>query len=201
MQTRRILTDGSREREWVRRIVGGNIEAFRTLVVDYHPLAYSLAYRVLNDAEDAEEVVQDAFVKIHCALEGFRGESSLKTWILRIVLRLSLNRRRDRSRTAWRRLGLHRGGEAGDEDGELGLAAPGPDPEGLLIAKETRSRVLAAVESLSPPLREVVVLSTLEDLTYDEIARILRVPVGTVSSRLHAARRKLVDVLQREDLI
>lgn len=201
MQTRRAVTDGSREREWVRRIVSGNVEAFRRLVADYHPLAYSLAYRVLDDAEDAEEVVQDAFLKIHRALDGFRGESSLKTWILRIVLRLSLNRRRDRSRSAWHRLGLHRLGDTGDEDGDPGVAAPGPDPEGQLIAKETRSRILAAVDDLSPPLREVVVLSTVENLTYDEIGRILRVPVGTVSSRLHAARRKLVDALRREDLI
>ena len=99
------------EDERIGRIVAGDGSAFAELVREFHPLAYGLAHRVLLDPEDAEEVVQDAFVKIHAALTSFRGHSSLKTWILRIVLRLSLNRRRDRSRSNWYRLGLHRGSD------------------------------------------------------------------------------------------
>lgn len=198
MRDRRLRIDNPEEAEQVRRIVEGSQQAFRALVTEYYALAYSLAYRVLGDAGDAEEVVQDAFVRVHAAMPSFRGEASLKTWILRIVHRLSLNRRRDRSRTAWHRLGLSRGG---DPDQAPPVPSNEPDPETRLISSQTKERVMEAVEQLSTPLRDVVVLSSLGELTYDEIARVLGVPIGTVSSRLHAARRQLADALARQDLI
>jgi len=198
MKERRLHIENSAEAERIRRIVGGSEEAFRSLVAEYHALAYSLAYRVLGDAGDAEEVAQDAFVRVHGAMASFRGEASLKTWILRIVHRLSLNRRRDRSRTAWHRLGLARNCDVNQVPP---MPSGEPDPEARLISRQTRAQVMKAVDGLSPPLREVVVLSSLGELTYEEIARVLGVPVGTVSSRLHAARRQLADKLARQDLI
>ena len=198
MGERPLYIERSDEADRVRRIVGGSEEAFRALVIEYHALAYSLAYRVLGDAGDAEEVAQDAFVRVHAAMASFRGEASLKTWILRIVHRLSLNRRRDRARTAWHRLGLAR---SHDVDQAPPVPSTEPDPEARLISRQTRTQVMAAVDGLSAPLRDVVVLSSLGELTYEEIARVLGVPVGTVSSRLHAARRQLSDKLARQDLI
>lgn len=198
MRDRRLRIESSDEAERVRRIVQGSAEAFRALVAEYYALAYSLAYRVLGDAADAEEVVQDAFVRVHGAMASFRGEASLKTWILRIVQRLSLNRRRDRARTAWHRLGLAR---SCDVDQVPPVPSTEPDPEARLISRQTREQVMAVVNGLSTPLRDVVVLSSLGELTYEEIARVLGVPVGTVSSRLHAARRRLADELARRDLI
>lgn len=200
MERHRFRIEGSREQERVRRIVEGSAEAFRGLVTEYYPLAYGLAYGVLHDAGDAEEVVQDAFLRTHRAVARFRGDASLKTWILRVVYRLSLNRRRDRSRSAWHRLGLDRRDEAGDRAAAQ-LAAREPDPEAHAISRQTRELVLEAIAELSEPLRDALVLSTLEGLTYEEIARILQVPAGTVSSRLHAARQQLVDRLARHDLI
>jgi len=197
----RISLLSTQDQELVDRIVEGSEGAFRSLVVQYHPLAHSLAYRVLDDRQDAEEVVQDAFVKIHHALDRFRGESSLKTWILRIVLRLSLNRRRDRGRNAWRRLGLHHRPQQLDGEQDLPVASGAPNPEARFIAAETRGFVLRAIDQLSAPLREVLILNSLEDLGYDEIARILEIPVGTVGSRIHAARRKLVVMLRQYDLV
>ena len=192
----------SAESDCVRRIVQGSDEAFRALVAEYHPLAYSLAYKVLGDRQDAEEVVQDAFVKIYHALGRFRGESSLKTWILRIVMRLSLNRRRDRARSAWHRLGLHRRGEEELDDLSVPLAATRPrNPESECVSAETRRLVLGLLEELPPALREALILSSFEELSYDEIARVLEVPVGTVSSRIHSAREKLSQKLADRDLL
>lgn len=191
-----------REQERIRRILTGDQEAFRALVREYHSLAYDLAYGMLDDPQDAEEVVQDAFVKIHQALDGFRGEASLKTWILRIVMRLSLNRRRDRARSAWNRLGLHRAGRAAAGEEPPEPATPGiQTPEAHYISGETRSQILALVDQLPQPLRQVLVLSSLEELSYEEIARILDLPLGTVSSRLHSARKKLLRVLQQRGLL
>lgn len=186
------------EEERVQSILEGDDQAFRQLITEYHPLAYGLAYRALGDREDAEEVVQDAFVKIHGALGGFRGESSLKTWILRIVWRLSLNRRRDRARSPWRRLGLHRTDE---EAGERLSAAPGEGPEARLLTRERQRLVREQIDQLPAPLREVLILHGFEQLGYEEISRVLEIPVGTVSSRIHGARRRLAAALERRGLV
>jgi RNA polymerase sigma-70 factor (ECF subfamily) len=178
----------------VDNILSGGDEAFRDLVVEYHPLAFALAYRSLGDPQDAEEVVQDAFVKIHGALDGFRGDASLKTWILRIVWRLSLNRRRDRARSAWRRLGLHQSAENAD----MRLAGSVTEsPEARLLSREASRLVRKLVDDLPPALREVLILNNFEELGYEEIARIIDIPVGTVSSRIYAARRKLASRLRK----
>ena len=191
--------DQARQDQRIGRIVAGDREAFRALVCEYHPLAYSLAFKTLNNRQDAEEVVQDAFVKIYHALDGFRGEASLKTWILRIVLRLSLNRRRDRARTAWHRLGLNRRNPEPEE--EPGDAVPiFETPESLCISRENQRRLRQMVDELPEPLRQVLVLNSFDDLSYEEIARILDIPLGTVSSRIYSARKKLLKRLEHSDL-
>lgn len=187
----------TKDAKCLQQAIAGDVQAFRDLVVQYHPLVYSLAYKILDDPQDAEEVVQDAFVKIYNALEGFRGEASLKTWIARIVLRLSLNRRRNRSRSAWHRLGLNL-----QSDPDQDHPAPTTQtPEAHYISLETRQRVCQFVDELPEPLRQVVVLNSFEELSYEEIAQILGIPVGTVSSRLYSARKKLLRRLRRQDLI
>jgi len=186
------------EAERIRRAADGDLQAFRDLVVHYHPLAYSMAYKVLGDPQDAEEVVQDAFVKIHRTLSGFRGEASCKTWISRIVLRLSLNRRRDRSRSSWHRLGLH--GYQNPDHAQPPISAE-QTPEIQCIAQQTHQRIRELVDELPEQLRQVVVLNSFEDLSYEEIAQILEIPLGTVGSRLHSARKKLLGRLRRLDLI
>ena len=107
MSNRRLSLLNSEESERIARVVEGDLRAFNELVDQHYRMAYSLAYKVLNNEDDAREITQDAFVRMHSALDGFRGDASIKTWIMRIVMRLSLNRRRDRSRSSWRRLGLH----------------------------------------------------------------------------------------------
>ncbi|MEE2658115.1 MAG: sigma-70 family RNA polymerase sigma factor [Candidatus Latescibacterota bacterium] len=181
----------------ISRLLDGDDSAFQQLVVEYHPLAYSLAFRVLSDRLDAEEVAQDAFVKIHTALAGFRGEASLKTWILRIVLRLSLNRRRNRSRTSWHRLGL------GSGDGETTdmAARPSETPEAECISKDIHRIVRKQIDALPVSLRDVIILNSFEELGYEEIARVLEIPVGTVCSRIHTARRRLVSAFRQLELL
>lgn len=204
---RPLEVHSARERERIRRIVGGDAEAFHSLVREYHALAYSVAFKVLHNGQDAEEVVQDAFIKIHRALDGFRGQGSLKAWIVRIVLRLSLNRRRDRSRSSWYRLGLHFRDGDGETEPVLDAAAldaaahDARDPETLCLSREARQLLLGLVDELPESLREVLVLNSFEELSYQEIARILRIPLGTVSSRLSTARAKLRKKLEQHDLL
>ena len=194
----KLLSSGENQR--IRRIVDGDERAFQSLIRDYYPLAYNLACKMLNNRQDAEEVVQDAFVKIRDALDSFRGDASLKTWILRIVMRLSLNRRRDRARSSWNRMGLHKAVGVGEEE-----AVDSPrvqhSPEAELISRETGRRVLALIDELPEPLRQALVLNSIDELSYEEIGRILRIPLGTVSSRIYAGRKKLAKKLREHDLL
>lgn len=187
------------ERERIRLIVGGDVAEFGALVREYYSLAYELAYKMLGDAQDAEEVVQDAFVKIYQALNSFRGEASLKTWILRIAMRLSLNRRRDRARSAWHRLGLHRRGIESERRSEPSLPV-NQNPEAEYISRETRQQVRQLIDQLPDPLRQVLILNTFEELSYEEIARILDIPLGTVSSRIYCARKRLLEAFRHQGL-
>ena len=193
----KLLSSGENQR--IQRIVDGDELAFQSLIRDYYPLAYNLACKMLNNRQDAEEVVQDAFVKIREALDSFRGDASLKTWILRIVMRLSLNRRRDRSRSSWNRMGLHKAAAVGEEEAEDSPRVQSPEAE--LISRETGRRVLALIDELPEPLRQALVLNSIDALSYEEIGRILRIPLGTVSSRIYAARNKLAKKLQEHDLL
>jgi RNA polymerase sigma-70 factor (ECF subfamily) len=197
MELQSMLKLHEEDNRRINAILTGDTAAFQALVQDYHPLAYSLAYRVLNHHQDVEEIVQDAFMKIYHALSSFRGEASLKTWILRIVLRLSLNRRRDRGRSSWHRLGLHR---SADEDIQEAFAIRSADtatPESQYIKAQTRQRLKGLLDGLPDPLRQVMILNSFEELSYEEIARILDVPIGTVSSRIYSARKKLLEVLDQ----
>jgi len=183
------------------RIAAGDRAAFSQLVREHYPAAYGLAYRLLGDRLDAEEVAQDAFLKIHGAIGSFRGEASLRTWIMRIVLRLSLNRRRDRSRSAWYRLGLHASEPSSDVASPAAASPAAASPEGQLLSRETRARIVALIGELPDDLRQVLLLNSMEELSYAEISAILSIPVGTVASRLHAARRRLATSLAGHGLL
>ena len=206
-QRTRLKVHDSQQGEHLCRLVAGDAAAFRSLVRQYYPLAYNLAYKTLSDHQDAEEVVQDAFVKIHQAIGDFRGEAALKTWILRIVLRLSLNRRRNRSRSAWRRLGLHRrererSGDSGAQPfQESDLASPEADPEDSYISRESRHIIMGLLDELPEPLRQVLLLNSFDELSYEEIAAVLDIPMGTVGSRIYSGRKVLLKQLRERDLL
>ncbi len=195
MTENNILYLNNDDRDHVNRIIEGDERAFNQLVTKYYGTAYSLAYRMLNNPDDAKEIAQDTFVKIYHTLSNFRGESSLKTWIMRITLRLSLNKRRDKSRSAWERLGLHRSKQP------KSLFSHIQSPEAKLISEEVRSQVRELIDSLPEEMRQVLILNSFDDLSYDEIGKILRIPIGTVSSRLYSARKLLSARLKETDLV
>lgn len=183
------------DRDYVNRIIDGEERAFNELVNKYYDNVYNLAYRMLNNADDAKEIAQDAFVKIHKSLPNFRGNASLKTWIMRITLRLSLNKRRDRSRSAWERLGLNRDGKP-----KL-LFSRSQSPEAKLISDEIDNQVRNLIDGLPEDMRQIIILNSFEDLSYDEIGQILKIPIGTVSSRLYSARKLLSAQLKKANIL
>jgi RNA polymerase sigma-70 factor (ECF subfamily) len=195
MTENNILYLRDNDRNHVNRILKGDERAFNELVNKHYNTVYSLAYRMLNNTDDAKETAQDTFVKIYHTLSNFRGEASVKTWIMRITLRLSLNKRRDRSRSAWERLGLHQNKQPKSLFSHL------QSPEAKLISDEVSSQVRELIDALPEEMRQVMILNSFENLSYDEIGQILRIPIGTVSSRLYSARKLLSAQLKETNIL
>lgn len=153
-----------------------------------------LCLRVAGDATDADDAVQETFVDVLRAIGGFRSDARLSTWIFRVAIRAAL-RVRSRRRRA------DRDGEALDGDVVASDARPGADaqdPGELAIEREGTARVLAAIERLPVAQRTVLGLAALEEMPQADIAAVLGIPVGTVYSRLSAARASLRALLERD---
>jgi RNA polymerase sigma-70 factor (ECF subfamily) len=175
----------------IQRCRAGDLAAFEPLVEKYRQRAYRLAYNVLRDPEEALDVAQDAFIRAFQALPSFRGDSAFYTWLFRIVMNVA----RDRARQHGAR-GRAFGTERVDEkDWDRILVDQGVAPDTKATQIEERERIGRALATLSEPHRAIIMLSDLEGLSYREIAEVLSIPMGTVMSRLHNARRRLRDAL------
>lgn len=180
------------ERRFLRRLQRRDEAAFTELVERYKAMVFGVSFRLLHDRADAEDVAQDVFVRVFKGLDGFREQSSLRTWIYRITLNLSRNRLRARARRA------HGAHDSLDEHSSLldhqGAPRPeslGEDPTRALERQEAALLLSTGLARLHEDAREVLVLRDLEELSYDEIADVLGVAVGTVKSRLFRARAAL----------
>lgn len=171
----------------------GDRDAFGDLVLLHQRAAYRAALAALGSPEDAEDAAQEAFVIAWRKLPGFRGESSFRTWLLTIVWRKSLDRRRKR-RSWWSRIANTHAADARDEgprDLIDHLEHDGADPEQIAqfrsLARQTRREIVR----LSPKLKDALLLAMSGLHTYDEIASMLGIPLGTVKWRVAEARRIL----------
>jgi RNA polymerase sigma-70 factor (ECF subfamily) len=176
----------------VVRAKAGDSQAFDELLVAMRPRAMAAALRVLHNRDDAEDAVQDAFLKVWRCLAAFEGRSSFSTWLHRIVSNASLDllrRNATRSEFAER-----------TDDRDVAVADREPShehtPEADLVGYEIQMLVRAAVAALPAVHRQAVELRDLEDYSYQEMAEIIQCPVGTVMSRLHHARNKLAGELR-----
>jgi RNA polymerase sigma-70 factor (ECF subfamily) len=174
----------------IGRAKRGDQEAFAALVADARPRALAVAVKVLRNPDDAEDAVQDAFIKVWRYLGRFEGRSSFSTWIHRIVMNASLD--------LLRRQSCRPETHAEGEEGEHRPSEPIEEetPETTLDEAQTGALVRAAVATLSPTHRQALTLREFEDRSYEEIALASKCPIGTVMSRLHHARRKLADELE-----
>lgn len=179
------------DREAVRRVQAGDTQAFELLVEKYKRKAFRLAYQVLRDQEEALDTAQEAFVKAYRALPKFKGDSAFYTWLFRITMNLALDRRRQRATRA-KSMGAE---DVPPEEWERTAVSTDPDPEDLAAGAERRERIRKALDALSDPHRAIIILSDIEGLQYREIAEVLGIPMGTVMSRLHHARKRLRQAL------
>lgn len=185
------------ERELVKLAQAGEREAFRVLFERHKRRAFHVAFAVLRSKEDAEDVVQEAFVKAYLSLPDFRADATFFTWLQRIVYNLSI----DHKRRFNRRGGTHSevNEETLDSAKQLGVgvtAAPAARPDELVLQKEQLEAVGRVMDQLSDEHRVAITLREFDGLSYEEISESLGLPVGTVMSRLHYARKKLQEGLK-----
>ena len=176
----------------------GDVQAFEALVEKYQKRMLNIAYRMIGDYEEACEVVQDAFLSAYRAIRKFRGEARFSTWLFSIVTNTSKNRLKQR-KTQLRREGPSIDDPVVNEDGESPREFPTQEPSLLekLEKKEVQAKVQKCIEGLEEEYREVLVLRDIQGFSYDEIRDILKIPDGTVKSRLSRARDALKDSLKR----
>ncbi len=179
----------------------GAESSYEALIAEYQQPVYNLVSRLLNEPSDASDVVQEVFIKVFRKIGAFRGDSSLKTWIYRIAVNEAYNYKRWFSRHRKQEVGLEN-----DDEGSLSyyqkLSDPGRSPFDSASDHEQHALVEAALARLNSSFRAAVVLRDIEELSYEEIAEILQIALGTVKSRIlrgrEALRKELAGQLEPE---
>ncbi len=174
----------------------GDIEAFENLVVEYQKKVFNIALRMLNNYDDASEVTQEVFIKIFKSLKNFKEESMLSTWIYRIATNVCLDELRKRK--SRRVISLDE--EIQGEDGGFHRQVEDdrPTPEAMAEMNDVKGIVNKAIQMMSEEHRIVLVLRDLQGFSYEEIARIIKRPEGTVKSRISRARSELKEILVKK---
>jgi RNA polymerase sigma-70 factor (ECF subfamily) len=176
----------------------GNVDAFEELVIKHQKKMLNIAFRMIGNYEDACEIVQDAFVSAYKAIRHFEEKARFTTWLYTIVVNLSRNR--------LNQLKIKNSREAFSMDdpvltdsSELAVELASSEPSVLerLEKRDVQKKVQACIDSLDNEFKEVIILRDMQGFSYDEISDMLKVPAGTVKSRLFRAREMLRDRLKR----
>jgi RNA polymerase sigma-70 factor (ECF subfamily) len=188
----------------VADLKAGSEEAFALLIAHYHQPIYSLIARSLNDPADAADITQEVFIKVFRSIRSFNGDSSLRTWLYRIALHEASNQRRWWSRHKRQEVTIDAPAETEEHGPRYSLASTladsGGSPFDYVAQGQVRLRVEAALRRVPEVFRTVVVLREIEGFSYEEIAEVLDVNLGTVKSRLTRGRSALRALLLASEL-
>src|SRR5581483_3792879 len=184
--------------EWVQKVQNGRTDAFETLIQRHQKRIYNLLFRWLGDIEEASDAAQEVFLAAYRAIQEFRGDALFSTWLYRIAINQAINRRKRLAADQARRATL--GPVDPENEGSNPMADlphPGPSPAEAAERNEISLRVQQGLNGLKEEEALIILLHDFQDLPYEEIAHILKLPVGTVKSRLHRARLALKAKLAR----
>ena len=184
---------GTDDHRLIAESLAGHSAAFGELVRRYQDRLYNTVFRLVDNADDAQDVVQEAFLSAYQSLDSFKGDSLFFTWLYRIAVNTAISHRRKRRPVA-RLVG---------SDGDILIDPLDPSeltrPGSALEQAEEERRLMRALSRLSPEHRAVLVMKDLHGQRYEEMAETLRVPVGTIRSRLHRARLELRELLAQDE--
>jgi RNA polymerase sigma-70 factor, ECF subfamily len=176
----------------VERTVAGDQRAFELLVVKYQRRIERLIGRMVRDVDLVEDIAQETFIRAYRALHQFRGEAQFYTWLYRIAVNTAKKALVDLKRNPVMSESAFRSSDEDDETSAVGNELTAEEtPESVMAAKEIAAAVNAAMEALPEDLRQAVTLREIEGLSYEEIAEVMRCPIGTVRSRIFRAREAI----------
>lgn len=180
------------ETNFIERLRTGEEAAFNTLVDRYSSSIYALLYRLTENAEEANDLLQETFIRAFRSISGFRGDSGLKTWLYRIAINESRNRHRWWKRRR-RDVTLSLDAPVAESDSTFAdlLSDEREDPETSAIRREREYRLRAAISELPEAFRETIILTDIEGLSYEETAAVTGANLGTVKSRIARGRQAL----------
>jgi RNA polymerase sigma-70 factor (ECF subfamily) len=194
-----LASEEHEEAQFVARLVARDEGAFNELVVTYQRRVFALVFRMLGRRDEAEDLAQEVFVQVFKAIDQFRGDSKLSTWIYRIAVNLCKNRTKYLSRR-----------HANDQDDVDAMADRLPfsaakgvsvggisRPDELVEGMQLEVVVKRAIAQIEPEFREVLILRDVEDMSYEEIAEVTGLADGTVKSRIHRARAQLRAIVEK----
>lgn len=182
------------EENLLKKSKNGDIEAFEELIKGYQKKVFNIALRMIGDYEDASELAQEVFIKIFKSIRNFKEESTFSTWVYKITTNVCLDELRKRKNK--RIISLDEEIKHDSGESQIQIVDPGLSPEALLEKKEIKKAVIEAIEELSPEHRIVIIYREMQGLNYEDIARIVKCPVGTVKSRINRARQELKEILK-----
>ena len=177
------------ERDMIERASGGDAAAFNRLMEQHERRMYAVALRMCGNREDAQDCLQEAMLRVYRAIGGFKGQSSFSTWVYRITMNTCLDelRRKKNSQSASLDNLLEMGWSPTDDSNA---------PEKQAMRSELRRNLNRAIQELPEEMRAAVVLRDIQGFSYDEIARMLEINVGTIKSRISRGREKLREKLK-----
>jgi RNA polymerase sigma-70 factor (ECF subfamily) len=180
------------DEELLQDTVGGDLRAFDVIVRRYRDRLLNFVFRYLGDRTTAEDVVQETFLRVFRKSKDYRASARFSTWLFTIAGNLAKSELRRRKR--WRFISL-----GWNEDAEQHIEIPDdrPRPDAFAETEIATESIEKAIKSLSPNQRQVVILSDIQGMAYEEIAQIVGCPVGTVKSRINRGRLRLQDKLER----
>ena len=182
------------DEELVRCVKNGQLSAYNLLVVRYQHRVIQIAQKFVNDYADASDIAQEAFIKAYKALPNFRGESSFYTWLFRITTNVAKSYLETIQR---QRSHVDVDAEDFESKDTHGVLTDTTSPDRIIESEELRRVILKAVNELPQELREAFTLREVEGLSYDEISDAVKVPVGTVRSRIFRARQYIDSKMQQ----
>ncbi|MGB9797626.1 MAG: RNA polymerase sigma factor [bacterium] len=164
-------------KEIIARAKDGEEEAMEAIYLNFKDMIYNVCYRMSGKREDAEDWTQETFLRAFTALKGFRGESSLATWLYRIAVNVCLSNLRKKKTLSLDEVEYKIGDEQGEDD-------------------DLVEQVQLALQQLPPNYRTVLILRHFEELSYEEIAKVMKTSVGSVKITLHRARKKFKEKME-----
>ncbi len=182
------------EKALIKKSKNGDSEAFELLITPYMTKVYNIALGILGSSEDAEDAAQEAFIKAFRNIGSFNENSGLYTWLYRIVYNCCLDMIRKKQRRPFSFLTISKGSDD-DSDFEIEIADSRPLPDEILSKTEMQGEVRRAVSMLKESYRTIIVMRDFEGLSYDEIADVLGISLGTVKSRISRGRESLKNII------